>query len=137
MDTTNSTAPAPVIDELTGPYWNGLQEGVLKFQRCEACAHAWLPPRHECPACLGDQWTWETASGGARLVSWVVYHVAYHPAFEHRLPYNVAIVALDEGPRLMSNVVGVPDASSFRIDMRLTLQIEDEGGHAVPRFTPA
>ncbi len=128
-------APAPVIDALNGPYWQGLKNGVLHFQRCQHCAHAWLPARHECPACLGEQWRWEAASGGARLISWVVYHVAYHKAFEHRLPYNVAIVELDEGPRLMSNVVGVSDARGFRIDQRLALQIEDEGGTAVPRFS--
>lgn len=130
-------APGPVIDEVNAPYWNSLKRGVLSFQRCQACGHAWLPARSECPACLASAPAWEVASGGARLISWVVYHVAFHKAWESRLPYNVAIVELDEGPRLMSNVVGVPDARQLHIEQRLTLQIEDEGGTAVPRFAPA
>ena len=66
----------------------------------------------------------------------MVYHVAFHPAFAKRLPYNVAIVELDEGPRLISNVVGVADAKTLKIDQRLWLVIEDENGTAVPRFKP-
>ena len=69
-------------------------------------------------------------------MSWVVYRHAYDPAFEARLPYTVAVVQLDEGPRLISNVVGV-DAASLRIDQRLRLAIEDEIDFKVPRFTPA
>ena len=96
-----------------------------------------MPARSECPACLADQWRWEKAGGGARLVSWVVYHTAFHPAFANRLPYNVAVVELDEGPRLISNVVGIEDAETLKIDQRLRLVIEDESGTAVPRFAPS
>ena len=87
--------------------------------------------------CLGDRWVWEKAAGGAKLISWVVYHVAFHPAFANRLPYNVAVVELDEGPRLISNVVGVADAETLKIDQRLKLVIEDEDGTAVARFSTA
>ena len=58
------------------------------------------------------------------------------PAFEARLPYTVAVVQLDEGPRMISNVVGA-DAASLRIDQRLRLVVEDEIDFKVPRFTPA
>lgn len=139
MDKTTETvaAPAPERDAVNSPYWDSLAQGALSFQRCDACGHAWLPPRSECPACLGDSHHWEPSAGGARLVSWVVYHIAYHPAFKDRLPYNVAVVELDEGPRLISNVVGVHAGAALAIDQRLRLVIEDEGGTAVPRFTPA
>lgn len=137
METSIPTAPAPELTELSAPFWNSLKSGVLSFQRCQACGHAWLPARSECPGCLAADWAWAPASGSARLISWVVFHVAYHKAFEHRLPYNVAVVELDEGPRLISNVVGVADAQTLRIGQRLRLQIEDEGGTAVPRFAPA
>ncbi len=136
MQAAETTIPAPERDALNTPYWEGLAQGSLSFQRCSACGHAWLPARGECPACLGDQWAWEKAGGGAKLISWVVYHVAFHPAFANRLPYNVAVVELDEGPRLISNVVGVADAQTLKIDQRLKLVIEDEGGTAVARFTP-
>ncbi|MDY7546878.1 OB-fold domain-containing protein [Glaciimonas sp. CA11.2] len=131
------SAPAPQRDALNAPYWDSLARGTLSFQRCGCCGKAWLPARSECPGCLATDWRWEPASGSARLISWVVYHVAYHPAFENRLPYNVAVVELDEGPRLISNVVGIEDAENLKIDQPLRLVIEEENGIAVARFTPA
>ena len=61
--------------------------------------------------------------------------IAYDPAFEQRLPYTVAVVELDEGPRMVSNVVG--DALALKIDQRLTLAIEHDNGTPVPRFRMA
>ena len=135
MSDTLLQVPPPEMTELTRPFWDALGRGALTFQRCKACGHAWLPARSECPSCLGDAWQREPASGDATLVSWVVYRHAYHPAWEQRLPYTVAAVQLDEGPRLISNIVGA-DAAQLRIDQRLRLVIEHEGGIAVPRFTP-
>ena len=128
--------PAPERNALNAPYWDSLARGALTFQRCNSCGHAWLPPRSDCPGCLSADCVWVNAAGGAKLISWVVYHVAFHSAFANRLPYNVAVVELDEGPRLISNVVGVADAETLKIDQRLKLVIEDEGGTAVPRFLP-
>lgn len=137
MDHPDTTFPAPERDALNTPYWDSLTQGVLSYQHCNACGHAWLPARTECPHCLEANWQWKAAAGGAKLISWVVYHMSYHPAFQQRLPYTVAVVELDEGPRLISNVVGVDDAESLKIDQRLHLLIEDESGTAVPRFVPA
>jgi uncharacterized OB-fold protein len=67
-------------------------------------------------------------------VSWVVYHRSYHPAFADRLPYNVAIVELDEGPRLISNVAGVQGGAGLEADMRLVLRVEREEGVPLARF---
>jgi uncharacterized OB-fold protein len=129
--------PTPTRTPLNAAYWDSLDQGVLSYQRCTHCQHAWLPARSECPKCLRAQWRWQPASGRARLISWVVFHVAYHKAFEHRLPYNVAVVELEEGPRLMSNVVDVADAETLCIDQALRLKIEREGATAVARFAPA
>jgi len=116
-------------------FWESLQEGRLSFQRCTACGHAWLPAREECPQCWSNRWQRENASGHATLVSWVVYHHAYHPAFAQRLPYIVAIVELSEGPRMISNLIDV-DARTLRIDQPLMLRIEREGDLCIPRFMP-
>ncbi|MBM3361093.1 MAG: DNA-binding protein [Betaproteobacteria bacterium] len=129
--------PPPVRTDLTAPYWDRLQEGVLTYQRCRQCGHAWLPARTECPACLHDQVDWVPASGRAHVVSWVVFHMAYHKAFERRLPYNVAIIELEEGPRLISNVLGLDDPNGLQIDQPVLLRIEREGDFALPRFVPA
>lgn len=135
-DTESLALPEPDLGELGRPFWDALKQGALTFQRCSGCGHAWLPARSECPNCLGDAWTRESAKGDATLVSWVVYRHAYHPAFAARLPYTVAVVQLAEGPRMISNIVGAaPEA--LRIEQPLKLRIEDDGGLAVPRFAPA
>jgi uncharacterized OB-fold protein len=129
--------PLPPKDALSAPYWDALAAGRHTFQRCRACANAWLPPRGECPRCLAADWVWEDASGAARLISWVVFHTAFHPAFKSRVPYTVAVVELAEGPRLISNIVGIDDPEALRIEQPLALVIDDESGTAVPRYRPA
>ena len=128
--------PQPEPIELGRPFWQSLRDGALTFQRCGACGKGWLPARAHCPGCLSPQWTRERASGRARLISWVVYRMAYHPAFEGRLPYTVAVVELEEGPRMISNIVRA-DPQTLRIDQPLSLVIEQETGVSVPRFVPA
>lgn len=123
--------PAPEITELNRPYWEALRQGHLVFQRCD-CGNAWLPARRECPACLRPTARWERASGDGTLLSWVVYHTAYHPAFASRLPYHVALVQLAEGPCLLSSIVdGHQDLSG---NEHVRLQVEWEGDTPLPRF---
>lgn len=128
--------PLPDLGGLSRPFWDSLKQGILTFQRCSSCGYAWLPARSECPLCLGDAWQREPSKGDATLVSWVVYHEAYHPAFAQRLPYTVAVIQLEEGPRMISNIVGA-DPRQLRIDQSLRLEVQHEGDLAVPRFTPA
>jgi uncharacterized OB-fold protein len=137
MDENSIESLAPERDAINTPYWDHLAQGRLTYQCCNTCHTAWLPPRSECPGCLSDDWAWKDASGRAKLISWVVYHIAHHKAFENRLPYNVAVVELVEGPRLISNVVGIEDQEGLVIDQPLQLRIENEGGVALPRFVPA
>jgi uncharacterized OB-fold protein len=122
--------PSPVLSEQRA----ALAHGRLTFQRCERCAHPWLPPREHCPNCLSPAFAWEQACGDAKVVSWVVYHRAYHPAFADRVPYNVVIAELAEGPRLISNVVGIDGADGLAIDAELALVPEIEGDVPVARF---
>jgi uncharacterized protein len=119
-------------DDLTIPFWNALRAGRLEFQRCRECSAAWLPPQAQCPNCWKAAWDWEPASGSGRLISWVIYHRAYHPAFIDRLPYNVAVVELKEGPRVLTNIVS--GAREFTIDAPVELRIEREGDLALARF---
>lgn len=126
--------PNPERTEVATPYWDALDRGELVFQRCSECANAWLPPRTECPRCLGPEWSWEEAAGGGRLVSWVVYHRSYHPAFTDRLPYNVAVVELDEGPRLITNITGIAGGEGLEVEMRLHLIVERDGDVPLARF---
>ena len=127
--------PLPEPTPLSQPYWDALKHGRLTFQRCRKCGHAWLPPRAECPECLASEPEWATASGKGRVISWVIYHHAYHEAFRDKLPYNVALVELDEGPRLITNIVN-PEAG-IKAERPVTLKIEDEHGVALARFALA
>ncbi len=133
--------PRPEIDPLSAPYWEALGKGYLLYQRCDACGKAWLPARSQCPGCLSPEHRWVPASGGAKLISWVVYHRAFNPAFQDRVPYNVAVVELDEGARLISNIVGLdPETdigTQLHIDQPLRLAIRHEQGVAIPAFLRA
>lgn len=82
--------------------------------------------------CLGSRWTWQAAEGGGRLKSWVIYHVAFHPDFQARLPYNVALVELDEGPRLITNITA--DNAALRAEARVRFVPSREGSRALARF---
>ena len=115
-------------------HWEALTRGELLFQRCRACAHAWLPPREECPACLAANWDWQAASGWGKVISWVVYHVAFHPVFEDRLPYTVAVVELDEGPRMLTNLVGPAPSGPVVVEGRVHLEVEQDSGLHLARF---
>lgn len=122
------------IETARDAFWRKIGDGHLHFQRCGRCNNAWLPPREDCPSCWSPEWRWEEASGRGKLVSWVVFHTAFHEAFETRLPYNVAVVELDEGPRLISNVVDLPDSGIDVVDRPVSLTIETDHGRMLPRF---
>ncbi len=122
------------IDEINAPYWAGLRDGVLRYQAC-SCGHHWLPPRKLCPSCLGSDWQWREASGRASLVSWVVYHIAYHEDFKDKLPYNVAIVRLAEGPQLIANIAA--PHGELRIDAALRFTPDMALPQPIARFSLA
>jgi uncharacterized OB-fold protein len=130
------TLPLPERTTLTQPYWEALERQRLVFQEC-SCGQRWAAARPQCPKCLRtDRWQWRDASGRATLISWVIYHVAYHPAFAERLPYNVAIVELEEGPRMMTNVI-VDDFADLKAGMPLELNVQHDFGVLLARFAPA
>jgi uncharacterized protein len=115
---------------------DALCDGRLIYQDC-TCGNRWLPPKDECPVCLGTDWNWKDACGRGRLISWVVYRVAYDERFQDKLPYNVAIVELEEGPRLISNIVDFPDGKGLLLDMPLELTVQIEDKIAFARFKAA
>lgn len=126
--------PEVRINDTTQPYWSALAEGRLVCQHCLNCGHDWLPPRPNCVSCLGTDIEWRDCSGQGRIVSWVVYHKAYAPHLADRLPYNVAIVELAEGPRLLTNIIDSPDGSLLKEGAAVELAIEEDFGRALPRF---
>jgi uncharacterized OB-fold protein len=104
--------------------------------RCGACGEAHYYPRPFCPRCGSDDVSWEQASGRATLYTWSVVHQNDLPPFRDKLPYVAAVVDLDEGPRMMTNVVGT-DPEALRVGMRLEVTFEElADGFHIPVFRP-
>ena len=129
--------PLPTLDHLSRPFWDLARQGKLSVQRCTACGHRQFPPGPVCPACLGDKLEWEVVSGKGTLLSWVTFHRAYWNGFAAELPYDVCLVQLDEGPLLVSNLVGVA-AAEIAVGDRLQAVFEPATDEiTLPKFTPA
>jgi len=109
----------PTLDEVNRPFWEGCRNGVLKLQRCTRCGHLRYPIAAVCPRCLDSGVAWEQLSGRGAVFSFAAFHHAYNDAWRDRIPYNVALVELEEGPTVISNVVGVDPE-----DLRIGLPVE-------------
>ena len=99
--------PLPVPSEDSAPFWEYLQQGELRLQRCLVCATFVHPPRLMCPECGSFDREWVAVSGRGTVYSYVVTRQAIHPSFEGHTPYATVVVELAEGPRLTSNLVDV------------------------------
>jgi hypothetical protein len=105
--------------------------------RCEACGRFHFYPRPACPHCGGARIGWAEASGRGAVYSYSAVHRAPGPEFRDQVPYVVAIVKTDEGPHLLSRVVGAPPESD-RIGMRLRVRMEKvSGAITLPVFEPS
>lgn len=129
--------PLPLRTPLTAPFWDMAERHVLALPWCEACGRTHFPPSPRCPHCLHDAFDWRPASGRAKLVSWVVFHRAYWDGVAAELPYLVCQVALEEGPRLISNLVGAArDAPRHGMALRVTFT-DRYPGMTLPVFEAA
>ena len=97
--------PLPQPTALSKPHWDGCREGVLRVQQCGDCGAYVFVPKPVCGGCLGDRLEWVESSGRGTLYSYTVVHRPQQPAFE--VPYVVAIVELEEGWHMLSNLVEV------------------------------
>ena len=117
-----SARPIPVPTPETLHFWEGTRDGRLLLQRCTACATAYFPPRPFCPRCSCREVAVEEASGEGTLYSYVISHRP-HRAFDG--PYSIAVVELDEGPRMMTNIVGCEQTpEALELDMRVEVLFE-------------
>lgn len=112
------TKPLPTIDNRNRPHWEGNATHELRVQRCDDCGVLRFPASRWCTHCLGEKTSWQVTSGKGKVWSWCVFHRAYFKGFADDLPYAVALVELDEGVRMYSNLVGVP-CDKIRIGMRV------------------
>lgn len=127
--------PLPVPDAITAPFWEGCARRELRIQACRECGHRWLPASVVCPRCWSDRTAWVAASGAGTVFSFAVYHRAYHEAFRPLVPYVVAVVELAEGPRLVSNLVGI-GPGRVRVGLPVRVEWEAVEGTMLPVFRP-
>lgn len=133
--TTSKPAPLPTPE--TAHFWEGTKAGELRLQRCEHCRQAYFYPRPFCPQCLSTDVEVFVASGRAKLHTYVINHRP-PPGFEGDAPYAIAVVELAEGPRMMTNIVGIENTpENLVLDMDLEVVFEERGDQAVPLFRPA
>lgn len=130
--------PIPEPDEASLPFFQGALAGRLMLMHCDACGTVRLPSRMHCDACLSTKTSWVEASGRGMVRTFAIMHQRYHAAFDAELPYNIAVVELEEGPRIVTNLRGVSN-SAIRVGMPVVVEWEryPELGAAMPKFRPA
>ncbi len=129
--------PVPRADEYdTKEFWAGTKEKEFRYQQCKDCNTVVFYPRRHCTGCTGGTLEWKVASGNATVYSYSVVRQSYHPFFRNLVPYIVAWIDLDEGPRILSNVINVtPEEVS--IGQKVVLEWEEHEDLNVPLFKPA
>ena len=134
MPTPEPSRPLPVPTPETAHYWEGTARGELRLQRCRACETTYFPPQPFCPACSSADVDVVRSSGRGSLHTYVITH---RPAPGLDPPYVIGVVELEEGPRLLTNVVGVePDPDALPIDLPVEVVYETVGDVALPMFRP-
>ncbi len=119
-----ASRPLPEITDLTEPFWTAAKARRLEIQRCDGCETFRFPPEYGCAVCGSLQFTWTEVSGRAELYTWTEAHPPLLPYFMKRAPWPLAVVQLEEGPRMATNLVD--DASEdYEIGMALRADFED------------
>ena len=102
--------PLPQVTPEMRPFWDAARRHELVVQRCRGCGTHRFPARDLCSRCLSREAEWVPVTGRGRVFSWATMHQVYHPGFAAEVPYAVVVVELDEGARLVSNLVGCAPA---------------------------
>ena len=131
----NKPLPRPNPD--TQPFWDACQQHELRFQKCLDCDHVRWPASIICPSCYSKETERIKASGKGTVYTFTVYHHAFHPAFKEDIPYVTAIIELEEGPHLLSNIVNC-DPETVYCDMPVEVTWDDvDENYSLPKFKPA
>ena len=129
--------PLPVPNADNQGFWDGCRQHELRLQRCRACGRLRHPPRPMCARCNALEYDWARSSGRGTLFTFSIVHGPTLPVFQARAPYNVAVIELDEGQFIVSNIVDCP-AEALRIGMRVAVVFDDVTDTvSLPKFRPA
>jgi uncharacterized OB-fold protein len=130
---TDERRPLPPLgDPDTRAFWEATRQGRLVYQVCDRCGRIVFHPRLHCPHCGSLELKTRESAGRGTVYSYTVIRQHGHPFFGTRLPYVVALIDVDEGFRMLSEVVAEPDA--VRVGQRVRLDWEDQGQIRIPLF---
>lgn len=128
--------PIPEADEVSRPFFEGAKQHRLMIQKCRTCGNYLPPARQRCYICLNTDIEWVEASGKGKVYSYALMYQKYHPGFEPEIPYNIAIVQLEEGVKLPTNIVGVSN-DAIRVEMPVEVTFDDITEEvSLPKFKP-
>ena len=134
-DRVEKPLPVPTVE--SREFFRGAKDGRLMVQRCSDCGKHRIIARRRCDGCGSARSAWVQASGRATLISYARVHQKYHPAFAAETPYPIATVELEEGPRLLTGLVGV-EGKTLKAGMPLRVVFEPAGPEwKIPKFRPA
>ncbi len=130
--------PLPVADPVTAPFWESVKAHAMRLQRCTGCGKWIFYPRGLCPHCFSDHLAWEPVAGTGVVHAFTIVHRHPSPAFNAEIPYVVALIELDEGARLLSNLVEVaPDPAEVRVGLPVEVVYDDVTAEVtLPKFRP-
>lgn len=131
--------PLPTPDPVTKPFWDSLKAHAIQLQRCSGCGRFVYYPRALCPGCLSDDLVWTPVSGRGVLHAFTIPHRHPNRAFSADGPYVVALVDLEEGVRVMSNLIGVdPTPEAVTVGMPVEIVYDDVTEEiTLPKFRPS
>lgn len=133
---TTYEKPLPDTTDGSQPFWDACRNHQLTIQQCDSCGHRRWPIGPACTVCLALESTWVPLAGTGEVWSWITYHQAFNSTFADDVPYNVALIRLDEGHTMVSNLVEV-DADDIRIGERVEVVFDDVTDEiSIPRFRP-
>lgn len=118
------------------PFWRGTKAHELKYQTCNDCSNVVFYPRGHCTRCGSSNLSWHTSSGNGTVYTYSIVRQNRSPAFRDLVPYVVAWIDLDEGFRMMSNVVGLDKVEDVKVGMKVKVQWEDYEEVSLPLFVP-
>lgn len=123
------------IHEDTQEFWEYIRNGELRIPKCQQCGKFFFPYGYLCPHCGSTESSWELVSGKGEVFTYTILYRAYNKAFEDKVPYNVSVIALDEGVHVLSNVKCSND--EIHIGMRVRAVLDDVGdGYKLLQFVP-
>lgn len=130
--------PLPKPDPVTQPFWDSLKAHGIQIQKCNACGEHIFYPRGLCPHCFSSDLSWEPASGKGKVYAFTIVHRQPNPAFAADMPYVVALIELDEGVRMMTNLVDVePDPEHVKVGMPVEIVYDDVNDEiTLPKWRP-